>query len=213
MSLFLVSKKVSYTNATTIEMSVQKHSTPAFALRVTVPPETHPHRSSLCPGTLGVKVPRSGPWLLAMRQHDLPETPPRSEHTEVQSRLKTGEVSWHTFPWRSKPHPRGPVLCLLAVQRNSSGYERRWGRVGNHTLGDSDYTCVWQDRSVYSQAWSSRKKNSYKELLKEKTTNGVTQYPPSSALSKLTWHLSCTVCLLWTHLKAISIEIYNTYKE
>lgn len=84
--------------------------------------------------------------------------------------------------------------AFLLHDVTSCGYGWRSGSGGTTHL-ETRTTPVFDRIGLFLlKHGSSRNKNSprvaYKELLKEKTTNGVTQYPPSSALSKLKWHLS-----------------------
>lgn len=119
---------------------------------------------------------------------------PRSEHTDVQSGLKTGTISWHNFYMTLRAPAERSFYAFLLHDVTSSGYGWRWGSGGTTHL-ETRTTPVFDRTGLFLlKHGSSRNKNSprvaYKELLKEKTTNGVIQYPPSSALSKLKWHLS-----------------------
>lgn len=144
MSLFLVSKKRGYTNATTIEMSVQKrntelvHTESQHLLRRVLTEAA----SSL--GHLGSRSPE-----VATRQHVLPETPPRSEHTEVRSRLQAGKISGHTSTGAPSP-TRGPALCLPIAWRHSPGDVGSGGSGEPHTWRLRLHLCLTGQVCLFS---------------------------------------------------------------
>lgn len=194
MSLFLVSKKVGYLNATTLEMSIFKSATHAL---VHVESQ-HLLRRVLTEaasilGHLGSRSPEvaRGCWPQgSMTFRKLPEV------SILMCRAGSRQVRFPDTLLHDGPSPGREVqfYAFLLHDVTSCGYGWRWGSGGTTHL-EPRTTPVFDRTGLFLlKHGSSRNKNSprvaYKELLKEKTTNGVTQYPPSSALSKLKWHLS-----------------------
>lgn len=130
MSLFFVSKKVSYINVTKIEMSIQKRKVCSCTRRHGTR-EVSSRSSSLSPGTLGTKVPGSGP---GCRPHDFLAVLPGSERTRcraVSEQVRCPDQCLHGAPNATREVPDCVFLRQAVTPcRSSSGSGGQAGESG-----------------------------------------------------------------------------------
>lgn len=144
MSLFFVSKKVSYINVTKIEMSIQKRKVCSCTRRHGTR-EVSSRSSNLSPGTLGTKFPGSGP---GCRPHDFLAVLPGSECTRcraVSEQVRCPDQCLHGAPNATREVPDCVFLRQAVTPcRSSSGSGGRRGRA------EELPTCAGRCRSVHS---------------------------------------------------------------